>query len=510
MSITYNQLKDNTRRSWLKAIINQWRDKNHHHVVKVKLGHESACWMFHNNKHHIYIGDGMFKDSKGNQQKLVESLLCHELGHGLYTQKDAKGVINQAKCMGVSKGLLNLAEDVRIENLFRDFTERSFDWSSLHVHKCTGSPESLLLYIKHLEGAWPIVEPQVVPVLNLINDFYLRFQACATTEDLIPILVEWNDIFKLDENEDESQDNEQNDFSDELNESIKGSKQCEPIYLEPINDLGGDFERIDKDSYTIADTQAEENLKQSKSKPGHELDTDNKNVFAEINKNAEFYLKAPEPIDLKAVQTLTKQCAGAFKTHSAYESTSRPSKRLNIRGIIRGEDEKMYRAKQSKSKSKLKTNLIIDCSGSMRGEPIESARTIIAIFSNLAKQGYIQGNVILTRGDCISEVIPMPLKPDDIGLIANVHYSEGLKETFDHNLSIMADAKINFIVTDGGICDGDINKRYYSKKGVKTFGLYVGEHSDDGELLRWFDRGVARKTIESLIAVMVRNLKKSL
>ena len=71
----------------------------------------------------------------------------------------------------------------------------------------------------------------------------------------------------------------------------------------------------------------------------------------------------------------------------------------------------------------------------------------------------------------------------------------------------MREAKVNFCVTDGDICDRAVDKSALHREGIYTFGIYVNQEAGENEvvtLLQWFDKAVARPTVEAAVDELVR------
>lgn len=82
---------------------------------------------------------------------------------------------------------------------------------------------------------------------------------------------------------------------------------------------------------------------------------------------------------------------------------------------------------------------------------------------------------------------------------------EGFSNTFKAVNRLMRDAEVNFIITDGNISDGALDKDRMTSEGIRTFGIYVGD-PEYCQLNKWFHRGVARETLAEVVDELRRQI----
>ena len=168
---------------------------------------------------------------------LVKSAVAHEVAHGLYTDRDLKGVASILADKGLPFALLNLFEDCRIEHLYtaeRGIKDHQFGWR--HFIDCgtvKSNPAEWLLAMKMREPylfktpasvmarytfSGPATCSDLAPGLFLtdvrtrvapafrpspkttfvVRAFYEQIIQTASTKDLIPLIEEWVRVFGSD------------------------------------------------------------------------------------------------------------------------------------------------------------------------------------------------------------------------------------------------------------------------------------------------------------------------
>lgn len=191
-----------------------------------------------------------------------------------------------------------------------------------------------------------------------------------------------------------------------------------------------------------------------------------------------------------------------LKNQSMRVSTTRPSKRLSTRNIMTDRD-KIYKRKEEITRGEKTISMVVDCSGSM-GYIMPQMRVVIAIINNLAIKRKVMGNIILSAGDGYHSM-KLPIADKDIDKITGFSWSEGLEKTFRANISLLKKSEYVFVLTDGDITDGEIDKKFLSSHNVKPIGLYIGEEAKN--LSKWFDRSVNRENAKYTVDEMARKIK---
>lgn len=181
-----------------------------------------------------------------------------------------------------------------------------------------------------------------------------------------------------------------------------------------------------------------------------------------------------------------------------------PSKKINIRNYSLGSD-KIFKNTMNDNGKNEKIAVILDCSGSMNGEHIEAGKKLLIIMNRLAKQGLIKGSIILTNSKG-QAVIDMPLYNENILKSVSANYSEGFAACVKNTSHILQKAKRVFVFTDGEI--GDVPDENYNRSlGIHLWGLYVGQQDQTEELLKYFNYGISKKSLEDVIVEILKTIK---
>lgn len=215
----------------------------------------------------------------------------------------------------------------------------------------------------------------------------------------------------------------------------------------------------------------------------------------------------------KEVILLTKRLASKLKGNHGVSSKITPSKKLNVRNIVR-KSPYIYKKKNDLSSGKhTSINLIIDCSGSMGGKYIRNASAIATIINNIATdEKSIKGNVILSSAN---EPVVIPLGNGFDKLINTIQAfssSEGLEKTMTKHSRLLAKSKYNICISDAQLTDKTIHKAKYEAQNIFIEGIYIGRTSNADDHITHMDEYFSRSsihdniddTIEYIINVMLR------
>jgi len=209
-----------------------------------------------------------------------------------------------------------------------------------------------------------------------------------------------------------------------------------------------------------------------------------------------------EPYDKKEAARLLPLFEKFLKNKSQVVSTTRPSKRMSTRNIML-DREKIYKRKEEIVKGEKTISLIVDCSGSM-SVIMKDMKVVIAIINNLALKGKVSGNLILSANEGY-QALKLPISDKDVDNIAGFSGSEGLENTLRNNISLLKQSDYVFVLTDGDISDGPIDKKLLASHNVKPIGLYIGEEAKN--LSKWFDRYVNRENVKYTVDEIGRKIK---
>lgn len=507
------------RRGMVMANVRGWCDSKRHNI-KLKNGFETACWAYHNNQHHIYIGDAIFGAVKASADgaQYVKALLNHELAHAMWTDRDMASVKNAIDAGKVPFSLFNLFEDARIEHAWRKMTAKFFDWQSMNKPFDIVTPIQSFFAFVFFEG--DVSKINWEGDIQLVGEFYQRCCDAKSTLDVIHICKDWIEVFgddcgdlpdgmpaSMGETGEQSDDESQGEQDDE---STQDEGDLIHAVIVSENASLGDLE---DDAVQIQSTPSRE--VEGDGISANTQDSESQNL---IKANEQLFTleddlmsDAPHGYDREYANLKAVQIKRVFYRKSRYRPSDKPSKRLNPKLLSGNKDVPMYRRKKLLAKDNLKVNLIIDCSGSMYGEPMQNANQVCATFNRLAQMGMIDCKVILSRSG-ISKYpnINLPVSDDTVDYIGNAAggHGESLEQCFKAHLKDMQRAKYNFVITDGELTDGDIRKPLYQSRGIFTTGLYVCSGNRENDLVRWFDKGIVCSNLETLFANMILELKK--
>ncbi len=488
-------------------------DLKNQYSVRIRKDFETACWSFKKGLHSIFVGDKILDRAKraGGRAHYVASFLFHEVAHSLWTERDLDAINKACRHAKVSFQHLNLFEDARIEHLMREKIGRKFGWLDVEETPEVIKPLSLFFLLVQSDGdeagakeVWmelkkvsylfgqPMDEATAKVEAEDICEFYRRTIACADTWEVVQICKEWNERWPEPEQQQQSQLGDMGydgngDMSQALQMQIDTSAQAQ----------------AEADSVAIAG-EGSKNDKEGNGK-GKSAAEDHGKPLQEFS-SCDYKTHPETTIDVKAASKLLPKLEKLFESTSSMASSSSPSKRLNIRGIARGDMNKPYRVKSESGVEKKMVSIVVDMSGSMGGDPIAGAANIAYLISELARKGKVFGHVILsgTRG---YQTFALPMSKDAI----ESHFAargggEGLANTFQEVEPLLASSDWVFVLTDGHLTDGEIDRSKLHKKGVYPIGMYVGQ-AEDATLEKWFDKTIKRETVEGLVDELTRKLR---
>jgi hypothetical protein len=464
-------------------------------TISLKKKFDTACWYFNRKfkKHFIYFGDKamdmVVKKSKLGTEYFVKTLLHHEMAHACFTSRDHKGLQAWLKENGVPFTLYNLFEDARIEYLWRVKTGREFKSDEFinipDINKDSNANTMFFVYLRK-DGK----HRSRLAKMKRVREYYERIVDCATSEDMRPIMLEWMKEFP--ETKEELDDLKSQGF---LDDDLEDNSELE--------DGGAKAQKLDENSEDIAGEKSEYKDEFSERDEVEELsnidyDYSTADTACIYNKGREYEFN--KDLGNKLLPIMEK----IFKSKKRKICQSNPTNRVNIRNYMNSRFDKMYRKKAVEAKAKMKINLIIDCSGSMEGKPIEHARTLAYMLSCFARKGVVDGNIILTGAEERSHqtmTLKLPLSDEEISHIYAYGDAEGIAGTVNLTKKLLKHADYNFCFTDGNISDNPLS----NTKGLNLLGMYVGRDGYD-TLSKWFELYLSRETLEDLVQKLIIKL----
>ncbi len=208
------------------------------------------------------------------------------------------------------------------------------------------------------------------------------------------------------------------------------------------------------------------------------------------------------PYDKKEAAKLLPVFERFLRNQSQNISTIRPSKRMSTRNVMLDRD-KIYKRKHEIVKGEKVISMVVDCSGSM-GRIMHKMKVVIAVINNLAMKHKVSGNIMLSSGEGY-QTLKLPILDEDVDNISGFSGSEGLERTMTENIQLLKKSDYVFVLTDGDITDGPIDKKRLAKHRVKPIGLYIGQEAKN--LSKWFDKYVNKETPKATVDEMARKIK---
>jgi len=190
-----DQIKSLSKAAHVIATINNWCDKAKHSIY-IKRNFDTACWVFHQGSHRIYMGEKLFSMTLNdcNKADFIHSVLFHEMSHALWTDRKMNEVEKTLKEKQIPFNLLNLFEDARIESRFTQTNGRKFNWSRHMPVPEISNPLSIFYSIKFFEGD----DNSVIAPLEIkerVTEYYQRCIDCVNTKSVIDVCESWIEEF---------------------------------------------------------------------------------------------------------------------------------------------------------------------------------------------------------------------------------------------------------------------------------------------------------------------------
>lgn len=490
--------------------------------VKFKDGFDTACWAYLP-PHNIVIGKDIFQKTMlkegldlAQQKRYIANHYHHELGHALYTIRDMDTLKKCLGTMGAPFGLYNLFEDAYMEARYRKTAEYNFKWTELENLSFTSRPESLLFALVQAEGDLHFVSKELdaflekplpeelqssAPALLALKEllprvhlYYAKIVAVDKSLLLMPILKAWLEEFGVPP-EQQSKDSGGGGSNGE-----DGRGDMETASKLMTNE---DFrQEFMADTSSISDS---EDTTES-TKKGKKTADENSQAVA---RSGVVLHRTSTPVSQERADSLAHKFMKFFESESRSVSTKAPQRRVSARHFAVGRSP--YRKTELVGRAKKNIFFEVDCSGSMSGYHIMEGKLILSALSLLAKKGLVEGHVALSAvvGRKSSwELFKLPMEQSVIDRIQGYAGAEGLENTLKENVKLAKSADYVFVYTDGQICDSPINKEFFHRQGIFTWGLYAGEdNSYLDELLKYFDKAIMRRNAEDLVDAMLAQNK---
>ncbi|GAB3645041.1 hypothetical protein [Ramlibacter alkalitolerans] len=478
---------------------------------RIRKNFNTACWTFANNEHLIFIGDQVLPFDRERPDltdkdhiRFYKALMHHELAHAEHTVRNFPAMNSMCEAAGADFSLLNLMEDARIEHVHRQVMGTKFDWSSFYTEPVDDGGQPVTLLYKMVEAESPDVECADPKMLARVQDYYARIVACPSTMNLRPILKEWVEEFSKEQTPDRQKANRGQGQGEPGGQGGKGSKPKNGKGQEKDGNVLSERGELQTAAQLARDEKAlEQALADSKDVKDIAMPGGRGKGAPDETKGK--FLDRPQDINPKEVEKIAALLEKMMVSNERLVSTTDPTTRLNRRAIV-DPNQPAYRRKELPKKKKLKLVMVVDCSGSMDGEPAKAATTMAAALHLLALKGHVEGQLITSTTEKF-EVYDFKDEKGVLNCFARPS-AEGLERTFEANQKLLRDADATLVFTDAALADTPINKARWHAKGITTTGLYVGPVDALANLQKYFDRSLIRSNVTDLAFALQKNFAR--
>jgi len=525
----------------------KWVDRRH----PCKTG----CWRFDHasGRHEIRLSvlayPTLAKGGKAEGKRiavpdLYRNVYEHEAAHSLYTSRDLDGLKKTLAAKKIPWRLLNLFEDVRIERLWigkeRDY--RSFRWTRWEEHRppLKTSATGLLFEIKtegltrggRLPRAFCAFYHSL-PFFRRVCWYAGRIMRAPTTEDLVPLLEQWMKEFPS--TGDDTIEGEGGDGTGDMGEAMGEATGSAPANV-PAADPKGDGASAETKHGTGSGT-SEETGGSEGGEGTRAASTETPTHGRGSGGSASTAIPIVDDESRYAVR-LALLMASAFRKRGCLTKgpTARASRRLNLKGLMRGDWSRPFIGKTFGKDLKPHIALIVDCSGSMgaltffdRDKKIhlrtdDCGRILVRAFNELARRGLITCTAYgSSDGGChVRFDLPVPdhklgsgsrleafSGSEGIGITLAPGLRSGLKHKGSGSFfeEIATKSKVAIVYTDGCITDIPVDRAPLRARGVYTVGAYAGAVDRTPALRKHFDYAISRESLTGVADALVRTMK---
>jgi len=452
--------------------------------IYIKPNFNSASWRFSNKKHQIVIGTQIFDNMTHNTSDrdkalYIRSYLYHELAHSIWTHKDLNAIHTKLQKLKFSFSLFNLFEDARIEEKMRKYLKKKFNWLKYETITISENPVDIFYHLIQAEKNKKAIDSiqgnlhfQTVEHFDVVELFYKKAIECTSYEEVIELLKKWYSKFP----------------NTKKYEEQNSSKS----YLFNIESTYADDEKFEELIRGLKNTLTTELIRTKTSKPS---------LTEKKSKKVSLLAETPHKVDFdkKLRDQLLSKMKKLFLSQRRDSSTIIPSKRLNVKNILKRSD-KIFKRKNRDKFVKKRISIILDMSGSMY-ESMKHMRLIVDVLDNMTQNNIIEARLILSgvyKGVFLHETLSMPLEKDILTRIIPHFEAEGLHSSMSANLELLKRSDYVWVLTDGMICEGPLNKKFYTQHKIKLHAFYIGKTLYKKEMEKSFDYIICEDSVQKL------------
>ena len=483
------------------------------YILQWTSASQTGCWHYDavSKNHVIDINSEAFsriadKGVTRSQVELYKLIYEHEAAHSLYTVRELAELGETLKKEKIPWRLMNLFEDIRIERMWwmRQREKKLWRWTrwSKHPANLANMSPTLLLFrlkcgdMKNWRTPKGVKIYSTLPYYGQVLSYFWKIafftDSADSTTDLIPILKDWLKDFP------ETRDDVMEEEGDGESKGL-GTGDLR----DAIAKAGGSVERVKGESSKIG------------------TDTAGDKVVG-------------PPIDKEAAVAaqLENMLATAFRSKGlAKAPTSDPSKRINMKGLLRGDWTQPFIGPAITENGAPYVSILFDGSRSMNFEKAyiyrdkrqpscyvdDAGRVLIRALSGLAAKNLIRGVVYITGNTGVVARMELPIRDTrNYSLFRGSSGYEGFgfaldaiptKDRVSAFREITEKSKLALIYTDGCITDKPIDRASLRAKGIYTIGLCASNYDRTENLKEHFDAYISRESLFGLADALVRFLR---
>jgi len=217
-------------------------------------------------------------------------------------------------------------------------------------------------------------------------------------------------------------------------------------------------------------------------------------------------------LDPKTKSELNSYVADISKALRGYDGRIKrlnPAKRLSAKDICNDISDKIYIGKSYVDGKFIDQNIVVDCSGSMGGDPIRDAIKLCYVFNKLAQEGLLEGSIILTESS-ENKCLTMPVHDDIIETLGGCGGGEGLQKTLSKYMPQLRGKNV-IVMTDGDLVEEPIPNRYWEENRINCVGMYINKSVKaedlpgyDKGMSRWFGKTIIRNSFHEAVQKLIQ------
>jgi len=212
---------------------------------------------------------------------------------------------------------------------------------------------------------------------------------------------------------------------------------------------------------------------------------------------------------LAGLNNTVNNIAKSLRGYEGRHKRMMPSKRLSSKEICSDLSDKIYVGKDVVNGRFIDQNIVVDCSGSMGGSPMEDAVKLCYVFNKLAQEDLVQGNIVLTESSN-NMCIKMPVHDDVIMKLGGTGGGEGLTKTLNKFKDKLRNKNV-IVMTDGDLVEEPIPENFWAKGRMNCVGMYINDsvkYEDlpgyDTNMKRWFPKTIIRNSFEEAVQKLIQ------